>query len=269
MQRPSLFVLWSSLFLAFQPQAEAPAKALWSGKVGAYRIEVSETQIQQIQPVKRTLLPLLQSMGDDEMFCEAERQVGLKSWVGTLVSYQQSDDWNCIATAHPGAYTQVKTLNLVTHKSLKLTDIFPDKQVLKALLTDSLVKKHLPTKAPHFSSSQHLIDYLVEKGTGECAYTFGEESLSEFYFHHLKGNQVAVRMGLSHGCEAARGMLTEIGFYLPLPQAWQNSFQQAAQGKAGFLAQNNPLGTRKVQQQVKDPGYDAALKAFMSEHSEL
>ena len=266
MQRPLFFILWSSLFLTLQPQIETQAKANWSGKVGAYRIEVSDTHIQQTQPVKKTILPLLQSMGDDEMFCEAERNVWLKSWVGTLVSFQQSDDWNCIATAHPGAYAQVKTLNLVTHKPLKLTDIFPDQLVLKALLADAIVKKHLPANPPTFSSSQHLMDYLVERGTGECAYTFGEESLSEFYFHHLKGNQVAVRMGLSHGCEAARGMLTEIGFYLTLPQAWQSSFQQAAQGKAGFLAQNNPVSTLKVQQQVKDPGYDAALKAFLSAH---
>jgi len=35
-----------------------------------------------------------------------------------------------------------------------------------------------------------------------------------FAFHHLQGNQVAVRVGLTHGCEAARGNLTQLGLLL-------------------------------------------------------
>ncbi len=266
MQAPSIFVLLGSLLFGLQASLPVQATPHWQGAAGDYHIKVSGDQFQQIQPVKKNLLPLLYSMGDEEMFCEAERQVQLKSWVGTLISFEQSDNWNCIATAHPGAYSQIKTLNLVSQSPLKLTQIFPDSQVLKALLADPIVKKYLPVKPPRFRSSQHLMDYLVDKGTGECAYTFEQDSLSAFYFHHTKGNQVAVRIGLSHGCEAARGQLTEIGIYLTLPQAWQKNFQQAAQRKAGFLAQNNPVNKLPVLQQVKDPGYDAALARFLAEH---
>lgn len=242
------------------------AASPWRGQVGNHRLEISPQGIVQTHPTQRNLLPLLKSMGDEEMACEAERQVKLKSWVGTLVSFEQADQWNCVATAHPGAYSQVLTYNLATQKPLQLTAIFADQQVLKALLADKLVKKHLPAKLPRFASSQALINHLAQTGTGECAYTFAEDSLSHFYIHHLKGNQAAVRIGLSHGCEAARGSLTEIGIYLPVPQAWQKSMQQAAKGQAGFVASNNPISKVIVQQQLKDPGYDAALAKFLAEH---
>lgn len=262
----TLPLLCTSLCLSLSFTQASLAASPWQGQVGNYRLEVSPQRFVQTHPTPNNLLPLLQSMGDEEMACEAERQVKLKSWVGTLVSFAQGDQWNCVATAHPGAYTQMVTYNLATKKPLALTAIFADQQVLKALLADSVVRKHLPAQAPRFTSSQALINYLVQTGTGECAYTFAEDSLSNFYVHHVKGDKAAIRLGLSHGCEAARGLLTEIGLYLPIPQAWQKSFQQAAKGQAGFVASNNPVSQITVQQQVKDPDYDAALARFLASH---
>lgn len=242
----------------------APTK--WIGQVGEYRLEVSQDSFKQLTPTPQNLLPILESMGDEELLCEAERSVRLKSWVGTLVSFEQEDHWNCLTTAHPGAYTQVKTYNLTTGAPLKLTDIFPDKQVLQALLADKIVKKNLsPGSSGQFSSSQQLVDYLTHNGVGECAYTFGSDSLTNFYFHHIRNNQVAVRLGLSHGCEAARGNLTELGLYLPIPTAWSSSFKNAQQATHGFLAQNNPVKKYPLHQRVKDPGYDKALDALMAD----
>ena len=149
---------------------------------------------------------------------------------------------------------------------MNLTDIFTDQSLLKALLTDGVVKKHLPKNQPKFSSSQALIHYLNEKGTHECAYSFSQDNLNQFTLHHVKGNQVAVRIGLSHGCEAARGMLTELGIYLPIPTPWKTYFETARTGKAGFLVENNPIKHQSIVHTAKDAHYESSLKAWMEAH---
>ncbi len=77
---------------------------------------------------------------------------------------------------------------------------------------------------------------------------------------------MAVRIGLSHGCEAARGMLTELGLYLPIPAAWEVYINNARTGKAGFLMENNPVKTLDIVQKVKDARYEAALKDWIAGH---
>jgi hypothetical protein len=242
------------------------AASSWTGTVAPYQLRIDDQNITQLTPQKREWLPPLKSMGDEEMACETERNFKVQSWVGPVLSLQQNNYWNCVATAHPGAYTVYQTLNLKTGKTMSLTDIFSDRELLKALLADSIVKKYVPKNQAKFASSQALINYLSEKGTGECAYTFSEDSLSTFSLHHVKGNQVAVRIGLTHGCEAARGMLTELGLYLTIPAAWNTAFENARTGKAGFLMENNPVKNIEITQKTKDPHYEAALKAWMDGH---
>lgn len=243
--------------------AHSWAASSWVGKVEQYTLRIDQKNITQIAPQMRILLPALTSMGDEEMPCEAERKVTVKSWVGPVLSFEENNNWNCLGTAHPGAYTEYKTLNLKTGRAIHLTDIFTDQSLLKALLADPIVKKHLPKTHPKLSSSTTLIKYLSQQGTGECAYSFSENNLTNFTFHHVKGSQVAVRIGLSHGCEAARGTLTELGIYLPIPTNWKTYFETARTGKAGFLVENNPVKTISIMQTVKDAHYEAALKSWI------
>lgn len=242
------------------------AASPWTGTVAPYQLRIDAQGVTQLSPQKRELLPKLTSMGDEEMACEAERTFKVQSWVGPVLSFQENNYWNCVATAHPGAYTVYQTLNLSTGKAMSLTDIFADRDLLKALLADGIVKKYIPKNHPPFASSQDLINYVSKNGTGECAYTFSEDNLSRFALHHVKGNQVAVRMGLTHGCEAARGMLTELGLYLPIPAAWKVYIENARTGKAGFLIENNPVKTLDIVQKVKDAHYEAALKDWIEGH---
>lgn len=257
--------LYTGLCLSFLSLPLWAAEA-WTGTVAPYQVHIDSHKITQTTPQKRELLPPLTSMGDTEMACEAERNVKVQSWVGPIFSFQENNYWNCIATAHPGAYTLYQTLNLKTGQAISLTDIFSDQELLRALLADSIVKKHLPEQPPRFASSQDLMTYLSKNGTGECAYGFSEDNLSHFTLHHIKGNRVAVRVGLSHGCEAARGMLTELGLYLTIPPGWRAAFENARTGKAGFLTENNPVKNLTVTQKVKDAHYEAALKAWIEGH---
>ncbi len=101
------------------------AASRWSRTVAPYQLRIDAQGVTvQLSPQKRELLPKLTSMGDEEMACETERTFKVQSWVGPVLSLQENNYWNCVATAHPGAYTVYQTLNLSTGKAMSLTDIF-------------------------------------------------------------------------------------------------------------------------------------------------
>jgi len=64
--------------------------------------------------------------------------------------------------------------------------------------------------------------------------------LRSFAFHHVKGNDVAVRIGLSHGCEVMRGNFTQLGVYLPMPKKMRSALERAASRKEDFLMKGAP-----------------------------
>jgi len=57
--------------------------------------------------------------------------------------------------------------------------------------------------------------------------SFGPAMMTSWAFHLLQGAQVAIRIGLPHGCEAGRGHFTELGIYLPIPAALQDWLRHA------------------------------------------
>ena len=51
--------------------------------------------------------------------------------------------------------------------------------------------------------------------------------LENFAFHHIEGNQVEVRIGVSYGCEVMRGNFEQIALYLPIPKALKRLLKRA------------------------------------------
>ena len=130
----------------------------------------------------------------------------LASLVGPLLSVKESLYWE--GGAHPGHLTRMETVNLDTDKSpVLLTDLFPETALLAALLKDRIIQKSLAGQKPK------TIRELIQMADGGCE--IGFHLLNEsFAFHHIRKDRVAVRIGLSHGCEVMRGNYTELG-YLP------------------------------------------------------
>jgi hypothetical protein len=169
--------------------------------------------------------------------CEQSRELSVLSLVGTIVSYQQVDEVSCPGTAHPGAQTRYQTLNLARPDQLSLLpDLFPEASVLKSLLAEPTIRAALrdlkPANPP--STTRQLVALLTQ-WSGSCAYSFPPDLLSRFAFHHLEGGNVAVRIGLSHGCEAMRGNLYPLGILLPIPKAMRLPLMKAQSRQAGFL----------------------------------
>lgn len=173
--------------------------------------------------------------------CSREGTVRLLSVVGTLVSVHESDAGYCEGAAHPYAVQTFRALDLGKKAApARLTDWFPKADVYKALMGDRIVLKALDGQKPRTLDA--LIKALDGYQSDDCAYGFSDDLLSRFAFHHLKGDQVAVRLGLSHGCEVNRGGLTQLGLYLPIPPALKGPLGRAARGQAGYLMEKAPKG---------------------------
>jgi hypothetical protein len=159
--------------------------------------------------------------------------VKLLSVVGSIVSYEEFEGTSCEGAAHPSAITLYAAVDAAhPGKKPRLTDLFPDADVLRALLSDAVVKKHAPKTPP--KTTEALVKAL-ESSDPECEYSFGGDLLNRFAFHHVEGQKVAVRIGLSHGCEVARGKLTQLGILLAVPPALQQALERASTRAEGFL----------------------------------
>ena len=127
---------------------------------------------------------------------------------------------------HPSYGGVFKVANLDNNgKEISITELFDEAAVFKALSKDKIVKKSLGNNRPAQS-----IEQLIQVADGGCDVSFFDFPHS-FAFHHVKGNEVAVRIGLPHGCEAMRGKFTQLGIYLPIPVAISDLFQIADKNK--------------------------------------
>lgn len=114
----------------------------------------------------------------------------------------------------------------------RLDQIFPEEALLSKLKEDSYLKKNL-VMTPFKTLTDFLKTGVIEAST--CEFLWSPDVLQQFAFSEIRGTQVGIRMGLTHGCEIKRGNLTKIGITMPAPQAIQGQLDGAKSGKTGFL----------------------------------
>jgi hypothetical protein len=124
----------------------------------------------------------------------------------------------------------------------KLTDYFPEKEVLKALLNHVLIKEALAGESP--SSLAKLFKLLEGQRLEihEVPCVIPQDFLTRFVFHHLQGETVDVRQGLPSVGGPYRGLHAELELLLPFPPALKEPLTLADSGKEGFLV----AGQKKV-----------------------
>ena len=166
----------------------------------------------------------------------------LLSVVGPLVSVETHSAGYAEGAAHPYAYADITAYDARTGVRATLTDWFPAADVHAALLGDALVRRALAGPTPKPRTLERLGFAIPGYQSADCTWGFSSDLLSRFAFHHVKGDRVAVRFGLSHGCEVARGNLTVLAVYLPIPQALRAHLAAAQAGRAGFLVPGAPRG---------------------------
>jgi len=144
------------------------------------------------------------------------------SVVGPYISFKH--DYYYEGGAHPAYGIEFKNYNMETESEISLLDIFEEIDILNALLNDKFIQQFLSKNDP--KSLDELFHHLYFEDLN-----FGKHMLKHFSFHHIKDNKVAIRIGVSHGNEMARGTFAEVGIYLPIPVELKDAFTKAVNEK--------------------------------------
>jgi len=182
--------------------------------------------------------------------CEYNRNFILLSVVGTIASLQDSEDFYCQGTPHPTIETRFMSIDLAkAGRKAKLTDLFAEADILKALLADSVIKSALkqakPPQSPTTLKALHDTLELIQMPIKECSYYLPADFLNQFAFHHVKDNQIAVRVKLQPLAPACQTKDRQLGFYLPIPAKLQSTIEKAQAGQVGFLMQTSSTVANK------------------------
>ena len=179
---------------------------------------------------------------------EFEQTYRLLSIVGPYLSFQEFMSCDC-GGAHPTEHTEFRTVDLSRAGSAaKLTAIFPDSQVLTALLDDRIVKNALGnTTQKSVQSNPKSLEELLDALDGktvklkDCSYGIYKDTfLSNFALYDFKDEHAAVRISLSHAAEVCRGQMTQLGLSLPAPESLRTSLSDAKQHQSGLLMIDAP-----------------------------
>ena len=260
-------ILSACLLLVSQTPAQKREKTIWKGATGDYQITWTTAEISarsssaQVFSAKALAqenyqLTVKDARENNSKLTAFERNFKVLSIVGSLVSLEDNFYSNYQGSAHPSGETRYTAIDLsksgkVGYSSFlegldmnlnalgltaKLTDYFPATEIYKALMADALIQKALGEKRPK-TLAELLKLFADGEGTvaaGRTCARLSEDLLTRFAFHHVEGDKVAVRLGLS-GLGPCRENLTQIGLLLPIPDALRIAFNFAETNKEGFL----------------------------------
>jgi hypothetical protein len=236
-------------------QKREAEKPIWSGQSGGFTIQWTTAELlarptkspaQIVFSAKSITERDWKNVEEDRAEYDYDRSFQLLSVVGSIVSYDDTEYCAC-GGAHPSMTDEYRAIDLAqpgkvgdkkSRKAAKLNDLFPESDLLKALLADPLIRKAVQaSKKPEPQTLAKLMEAILYQDieSGDCGYSVKENQLSQFAFHHVEGDQVAIRLSLSHAYETCRGQMIQVGILLPIPPSLKKSLMLAASGKAGFL----------------------------------
>ena len=178
-----------------------------------YRTEmgyISEKEVDQLKYSDPEEYDYYKNSGDNY----AEKlNYHMLSVVGPYISFKH--DYYYEGGAHPAYGIEFNTYNIETESEVSLLDIFKEDDILNALLNDKFIQQFLSKKDP--KNLDELFNNLFISD-----YSIGKHILNQFSFHHIKEDKIAIRIGITHSNEMARGTFAQVGIYLPIPKDLKN-----------------------------------------------
>jgi SH3-like domain-containing protein len=253
---------WLPLIACFCLSCLSPAassQTIWQGKSGGFNIHWTQKDITATKGGK-VVFSAEKALARKDFekayldYTNGYRIVGyhrtltLLSVVGTIVSMKDTfEEGGRVLIYGDSKMTTVNLANL--DKVVSLTDFFGESVIFKALLADSLIQKALAkvnTTTP--PSTLDALYQVLDKAPNiaavrmkygeDCYFRLSEDFLTQFAFHHIDKDRVAVRIALSpatHGCQSE---LAQLGIYLPIPNKLKSALKKAQKGQAGKLMNN-------------------------------
>ncbi len=196
--------------------------------------------------------------GRDGNSCKETKSTSEIARVGPFVSTKIDTNSRCDGAAHASDSHEFKT-NDLRHgaEPLSLNDLFKKEDIYKALMSDKLVKHALASvnaEPGNFAELEKLLSggdgfgiavYQDRPGKDPLDFNLNNHMFSNFSFHHLEGNRVAIRLLLDYGSEASRNQMTQLGIALPVPEGLKKSLLNASKGVDGFLMKDAEKRGRK------------------------
>ena len=200
MRRALLLALLSGLALAAPQQLGQ----------GSWSVQWSDTSASAQGPAGRVSLYAPPAARACPQAVPAPRLRGaLLALVGPYASVYTETRDDC--GAHPSLERVFTTTRLPGEEPLSLTDLFPERDVLAALLADPWVKGALAEARP-----TSLAALARAYGDHRCT-RLDEDALSRFAFYDLRGSRVAVRLSLPEAAYSCRPGFTQLALWLPVP----------------------------------------------------
>jgi len=150
-----------------------------------------------------------------------EQTYAMRSIVGPYVSFFEESYGE--GGAHPSVALSFHTVRLGEKAAVCLTELFPEAQVVGALVADRVIVKARSSQEPVTT-----LEALAGQLDGGCEMDLSAAVFNEsFIFHHIDKDKVAIRIGVPHGCEVARGNFTQLGLLLPIPPVLKEALAEA------------------------------------------
>jgi hypothetical protein len=111
-------------------------------------------------------------------------------------------------------------------------------KVLEALRLDSSFAKALKQ---HPNIPTNSLPEFIQKLTEEagCEFGFDEDLLTRFAFHHVEGDRVAIRLGVSNiSFHACKKEISQLGILLPIPENLLKPLEKAKAHSEGILMES-------------------------------
>ena len=137
----------------------------------------------------------------------------------------------CNSMAHPNHWVDVTTYRVGKKgqvKEIALIDLFQRDVILEQLYKDPyLIKKY---SADTLVDAKTHIKRDFEKRDGVCE-GVDISTLNNFAIHHVKGDQVAIRLFLKTCANSSVNLTKQIGFYLPATGSLLEAIQLSSDKK--------------------------------------
>lgn len=194
---------------------------------------------------------------NSEKNCEFGSNYRLFSVVESILTFEYSESAVCSFAAHPDVQVRWISFDLTKRNEVTfstsevdpakrgnevlLTDIFPEKEILNALLQNKLIVKELmerkaamPQRLSELQTSlSEPFDNFIE--TENCRYSLPSDFLSRFVFYDVEANNVILRIALPSSIGACRSSQLMLTIRLNIPEQLKAALANAAVKKQGFL----------------------------------
>lgn len=167
---------------------------------------------------------------------EAAQSYTVLSVVGPWVSYEDnSGGFTGGALYADRIYVTEDVTKDKALGAFNLLDVFPEKDVLKALKADAFVKQHVDDEEAFKKARtvEALLGSLMPGG--DCVGFQSDNVKRSVAFHHVEGNKVAVRIAFGYERPVCRGKMFEVGVLLPIPASLRPALERARTRQEGFL----------------------------------